>query len=203
MKRLIYLFLTLFIASCGGGGGDDGGGGNGGGGGPTPPTPPSAATLTAPANNKVCETGTSISDTQSNVDFSWSASANTSTYDLKITNLNTNQITNKNGLTSTNTTVALSKGAPYSWQITSKNSQTTQTASSNTWKFYLAGASGETSYAPFPADLKSPGSGTTASVNSDGKVKLVWEGSDPDTETSNLKYTIYICLLYTSDAADE
>ena len=79
MKKYIYLFLTMFIASCGGGGGDDSGGGNGGGGGggPTPPTPPSAATLTAPANNKVCETGTSISDTQSNVDFSWSASANT------------------------------------------------------------------------------------------------------------------------------
>ena len=187
MKRLIYLFIALFIASCGGGGGDDGGGTPP----PPPPPPPSAATLTAPANNKVCETGTSISDTQSNVDFSWSASANTSTYDLKITNLDTNQISTKNGLTSTNTTVALSKGAPYSWQITSKNSQTTQTAASNTWKFYLAGASGETSYAPFPADLKSPGSGTTASVDSEGKVKLVWEGSDPDTETSNLKYTVY------------
>jgi len=33
MKRLIYLFLTLFIASCGGGGGDEGGSGGGGGGG--------------------------------------------------------------------------------------------------------------------------------------------------------------------------
>lgn len=193
MKRLVYLFVTLFIASCGGGGGDDGGGsggGGGGGGGPTP-QPPSAATLTAPANNKVCETGTSISDTQSNVDFSWSASANTSTYDLKITNLNTNQITNKNGLTSTNTTVALSKAAPYSWQITSKNSQTTQTASSSTWKFYLAGASGETSYAPFPADLKSPSSGATVERDSDGKVKLTWEGSDPDT-SSGLKYTVFL-----------
>jgi len=194
MKRLIYLFVTLFIASCGGGGGDDGGGsgggGGGGGGGPTP-QPPGKATLTAPANNKVCETGTSISDTQSNVDFSWSASANTSTYDLKIINLESNQITTKNGLTSTNTTVALSKGAPYSWQITSKNSQTTQTAASNTWKFYLAGASGETSYAPFPADLKSPSSGATVERDSDGKVKLTWEGSDPDTE-SGLKYTVYL-----------
>ena len=177
MKKYVYLFLTMFIASCGGGGGAllckrfqemefrkfdsliNGGGGNGGGGGPTPPTPPSAATLTAPANNKVCETGTSISDTQSNVDFSWSASANTNTYDLKITNLNTNQITNKTGLTTTSTTVALAKGNPYSWQITSKSSQTTQTASSATWKFYLAGATGQTSYAPFPADLKTPASG--------------------------------------------
>ena len=187
MKKIVYLFVTLFIASCGGGG-DDGGGSPPP---PPPPSPPSAATLTAPANNKVCETGTSISDTQSNVDFSWSASANTSTYDLKITNLNTNQITNKNGLTSTNTTVALSKGAPYSWQITSKNSQTTQTASSSTWKFYLAGASGETSYAPFPADLKSPNSGATVERDSDGKVKLTWEGSDPDT-SSGLKYTVYL-----------
>ena len=193
MKRLIYLFLTLFIASCSGGGdgGDGGSGGGGGGGGGSAPQPPGKATLTAPANNKVCETGTSISDTQSNVDFSWSASANTSTYDLKIINLEANTVINKNGLTTTNTTVALNKGAPYSWQITSKNSQTTQTAASDTWKFYLAGASGETSYAPFPADLKSPGSGTTASVDSEGKVKLVWEGSDPDTETSNLKYTVY------------
>ena len=188
MKRLIYLIVTLFIVSCGGGGGDDGGGSPPP---PPPPSPPSAATLTAPANNKVCETGTSISDSQSNVDFSWSASANTSTYDLKITNLNTSQITSKTGLTSTNTTVALSKGAPYSWQITSKNSQTTQTASSSTWKFYLAGASGETSYAPFPADLKSPGSGATVERDSDGKVKLTWEGSDPDT-SSGLKYTVYL-----------
>jgi hypothetical protein len=89
MKRLIYLFLTLFIASCSGGGdgGDGGSGGGGGGGGGPTPQPPGKATLTAPSNNKVCETGTSISDTQSNVDFSWSASANTSTYDLKIINL--------------------------------------------------------------------------------------------------------------------
>jgi glyoxylase-like metal-dependent hydrolase (beta-lactamase superfamily II) len=42
MKRLIYLFLTLFIVSCSGGGdGGDGGsgGGDGGGGGPTPQPP--------------------------------------------------------------------------------------------------------------------------------------------------------------------
>ena len=158
---------------------------------PTPPTPPSAATLTAPANNKVCETGTSISDTQSNVDFSWSASANTNSYDLKITNLSTNQITNKTGLTTTSATVALAKGNPYSWQITSKSSQTTQTANSPTWKFYLAGATGQTSYAPFPADLKTPASGATVSRTSEGKVKLTWEGSDPDT-SSGLKYTVYI-----------
>ena len=190
MKRLIYLFLTLFIASCSGGGdgGDGGSGGGGGGGGGSTPQPPGKATLTAPANNKVCETGTSISDTQSNVDFSWSASANTSTYDLKIINLEANTVINKNGLTTTNTTVALNKGAPYSWQITSKNSQTTQTAASDTWKFYLAGASGETSYAPFPADLLTPKS--ESSVSS-GSIKFEWEGSDADSDDS-LTYDLYL-----------
>ena len=96
MKKTIYLFISLLIMSCSSGGdGDDGGGSP-----PPPPDPdpPSATNLTKPANNEVCETGTSISDTQSNVEFTWSASANTDTYDLKITNLNNNQVTNKNGL---------------------------------------------------------------------------------------------------------
>ena len=187
MKKTIYLFISLLIISCSSGGdGDDGGGSPP----PPEPDPPSATNLTKPANNEVCETGTSISDTQSNVEFTWSASANTDTYDLKITNLNNNQVTNKNGLTSTNTTVALDKGNPYSWQIISKNNETTQTASSTTWKFYLSGT-GETSYAPFPADLKTPESGSTVARTSEGKVKLSWTGSDPDTSTG-LKYTVYI-----------
>ena len=59
----------------------------GGGGGGTNPTPPGKATLVAPANNKTCETGTSVSDTQSTVAFSWNASASTNTYDVRITNL--------------------------------------------------------------------------------------------------------------------
>ena len=101
MKKLIYLFIILFISSCGG----DGGGSGDGGGDPPPPQPPGAVTLTAPANGKVCETGTSTSDTKSNVDFSWQASSNTSTYDLQVTNLNSSAVVNKTGLTTINTTV--------------------------------------------------------------------------------------------------
>ena len=71
MKKLSYLFVLLLIFACGG---DDGGGGDGGGD-PPPPSPPGSVTLTSPANGKVCETGTSTSDTKSNVDFSWAASA--------------------------------------------------------------------------------------------------------------------------------
>ena len=76
LKYYSLIFTSLLIFSCGGGGGDE----TGGGGGPVdppPPTPPAKSSLSAPANNKTCETGTSVSDTQSSVAFSWNASANT------------------------------------------------------------------------------------------------------------------------------
>ena len=187
MKKIAFVFSLLLI-SCSGGGGD----GDSGGGGvdPPPPSPPGAVTLTAPTNGKVCETGTSISDTKSNVDFSWSASSNTSTYDLQVTNLNTSIAINKTGLTSTNTTVELDKGQPYTWKVVSKNTSTTQTGTSPSWKFYLAGL-GIKNYAPFPAELKTPVSGSTISRSSDGKVSFTWEGSDPD-QGDQLKYTLYV-----------
>lgn len=186
MKKLIYLFLVIIIVSCSGGDGD----GDGGGVDPPPPQPPGSVTLTAPANGKVCETGTSISDSKSNVDFSWEASSNTSTYDLQITNLNTSSVVNKTGLTTINTTVDLEKGQPYSWKVTSRNTSTTQTGTSSSWKFYLAGE-GIKNYAPFPADLKTPNSGSTVSRSSDGKITFTWEGADPD-QGDELKYTLYV-----------
>ena len=176
----------MFMISCGGSDGDD----NNGGGDPPPPSPPGNVTLTAPANGKVCETGTSTSATKSNVDFSWQASTNTSMYDLQVTNLNTTAVVNKTGLTTISTTVELDKGQPYIWKVTSKNTSSTQTGVSSSWKFYLAGE-GIKNYAPFPADLKSPSSGMTISRSSDGKVTFTWEGSDPDQD-DELKYTLYV-----------
>ncbi|MDC1274063.1 hypothetical protein N8Z25_01930 [Flavobacteriaceae bacterium] len=185
LKYFSFLF-TLTLISCGGGGGDDTGGG--GGGGPVdPPTPPGKATLVAPANNKTCETGTSVSDTQSTVAFSWNASASTNTYDVRITNLDTSTATNKNGVSATSTTATLDKGVPYSWKVTSKNTQTTTTTGSDTWKFYLAG-DGVVNYAPFPAELKTPASGSTVTL-SDGKATFTWEGTDPDSGDT-LSYTL-------------
>ena len=186
MKKLTYLFFVLILVSCGGS--DDGGGD--GGVDPSPAQPPGAVTLTAPTNGKVCETGTSTSDSKSNVGFSWQASSNTSTYDLQVTNLNTSAVINKTGLTSTNSTVELDKGQPYIWKVISKNTSTTQTGTSTSWKFYLAGQ-GIKNYAPFPAELKTPLSGSTVSRSSDGKVTFSWEGSDPD-EGDELKYTLYV-----------
>jgi hypothetical protein len=186
LKHFSFLFALILI-SCGGGGGDDTGGGGGGGPVDPPPTPPGKSTLVAPANNKTCETGTSVSDTQSTVAFSWNASASTNTYDVRITNLNTSTATNKNGVSSTSTTATLDKGVPYSWKVTSKNTSSTTTTGSDTWKFYLAG-DGVVNYAPFPADLKTPASGSTVTL-SDGKATFTWEGTDPDSGDT-LSYTL-------------
>ena len=139
MKKVFFkyfAFASLFIISCGGGG--DGGSDDV----ITPPVqtidPPSMATLTSPTNNKVCEEGTSVSDSQSSVNFQWTAGNNTDSYDLRITNLNSNQVINQTNITSTNKAVTLNKGTPYSWKVTSKRNGTTVSAESSTWKFYLS-----------------------------------------------------------------
>ena len=93
-------------------------------------------------------------------------------------------------MTTTNATVELDKGQPYSWKVISKNTSTTQTGISSSWKFYLAGQ-GIKNYAPFPADLKAPTSGSTISRSSEGKITFTWEGSDPD-QGDELKYTLFV-----------
>jgi hypothetical protein len=108
---------------------------------------------------------------------------------MKVTNLNTNVVTNKTGLTTTSTKVTLEKGVPYSWNITSKSTKSSVATASDTWKFYLAGT-GVSNYAPFPADLKTPTSGSTV-TRTDGKVTFTWDGSDPDSGDT-LTYTLYV-----------
>ena len=187
LKYFSFLFTLTLIIGCGGGGGEEGGGDTGGG--DVTVNPPAKATLSAPANNKTCETGTSVSSTQSDVDFTWGVSADTDSYDLKITDLNSSVATNKTGLTTTSTKVTLDKGVPYSWVVTSKSTKSSVTTPSDTWKFYLAGT-GVANYAPFPADLKAPTSGSTVK-RTDGKVTFTWEGSDPDSGDT-LTYTLYV-----------
>ena len=71
LKYFSFLFtLTLLISCGGGGGGEEPGCGGCGGGGPVV-NPPGKATLTAPANSETCESGTSVSATQSEVTFTW------------------------------------------------------------------------------------------------------------------------------------
>jgi len=174
---LIALALSCSKDSPGGGGGST----------PTPPPPtptieaPGKSILSSPENNKACEEVNSSGQ----VTFSWNASTETDSYDLKIINLNNQQQINQNNITTTSKAVTLTKGIPYSWNITSKN-KGDKTTTSDTWQFYLAG-DGTTNYAPFPAVVTSPSPGSQVTPT-EGKVTLVWSGSDADQDS--LSYTI-------------
>jgi len=187
MKRyqttLMILGVTLLTA-CG----SDSGGST-----PTPtptPTPiaaPGKASLTLPENNKPCETG-EVSGSTASVIFTWSTGEDTETFDLAITNSDTNQVTNRTNLTATTATVPLTRGHRYAWKITSKN-KGTQTTASDTYKFYLAG-DGEENAAPFSAEAIAPQPGSSVTQSENNTVTLEWEAADPDNDT--LTYTLLI-----------
>ena len=181
MKRyqtaLMILGVTLLTACS-----SDSGGGT-----PTPtptPTPiaaPGKASLTLPENNKPCETAASVI-------FTWSQGSDTETFDLSITNSDTNQVTNRAGLTTTTATVPLTRGHRYAWKITSKN-KGTETTTSDTYKFYLAG-DGKENAAPFSAEAVYPQPGSSVTPSENNTVTLEWEAADPDSDT--LTYTLHI-----------
>ncbi len=190
MKRyqttLILTLLTLLITACS----TDSGGGTtppGPDPGPEPIAAPGKASLTLPENNKPCETG-EVSGATASVIFSWSQSSDTETFDLSITNSDTNQITNRTNLTTTTATVTLTRGHRYAWKITSKN-KGTETTASDTYKFYLAG-DGEENAAPFSAEAVYPQPGSSVTQSENNTVTLEWEAADPDSDT--LTYTLHI-----------
>ena len=173
LLSILVLSLSLGCSKDSGGGGTIPPDGSGGGGTPTPTeATPGKAGLEAPANNKACEEVNGSGQVQ----FSWASAADSKSYDLKITNLNTQAVTNQTNIAATSKAVTLEKGIPYSWQVTSKN--VTKTTLSDTWKFYLAG-DGIVNYAPFPAAIDLPTSGSTVTPTN-GKVALSWTGSDAD-----------------------
>ena len=189
MKRyqtaLMILGVTLLTA-CG----SDSGGGTtppGPDPGPEPIAAPGKASLTLPENNKPCETG-EVSGATASVIFTWSTGTDTETFDLSITNSDTNQVTNRAGLTTTTATVPLTRGHRYAWKITSKN-KGTETTASDTYKFYLAG-DGEENAAPFSAEAIAPQPGSSVTPSENNTVTLEWEAADPDNDT--LTYTLHI-----------
>ena len=157
--------LGLILISCGGN--DD------------PPPTPGAVQLVFPEENSECTTGVSVNEELSQVTFEWQPSENTESYTLRAINLNTN-IPQTITTASTSASLSIDRGAPYSWSITSMNSQSNQTASSETWLFYNAGS--QTTYAPFPAQLVSPNSGSTISPNASNQVVLNWLGADVEND---------------------
>ncbi|HVS90949.1 MAG TPA: hypothetical protein VHE59_02880 [Mucilaginibacter sp.] len=150
------------------------------------PTPaPSKATLTAPAQNSVCITGSVISATQSSVTLIWNASNNTSSYDVVVKNLLTSATSTQN-TTQTQLTLTLQRSTPYSWYVVSKSNQLSAAAQSDTWKFYNAGP-GVVTYAPFPAEITAPIFGQ---VLTSSTVNLTWTGSSVNSGTI-VNYDVY------------
>lgn len=169
MKRLL-LIISVVLISCGG---DDG-----------PPPSPEGALLVFPLQNSECTTGVSVNETLSQVTFEWMAANNTDFYTLNVVNLETNTPqTITTG--STSAILSIEKGAPFSWSILSSNSNSDETATSENWLFYNAGAL--TTYPPFPAQIIRPKSGASVQKSADNQVALQWLGSDVEDDISTFE----------------
>ena len=179
IKFSLIVFTSCALLSCGGSDGDNSGGGG------EEIFDPTKASLIFPDNNEECTAGVVVSNTQAKVNFDWNKADHTNSYDLFIKNLNTNT-TEEFSTSSDNLEVTIQRGTPYSWYVVSKSNETTTTATSETWKFYLAGE-GVENYAPFPAELKTPTNG--ASIAS-AAVTIEWAGGDVDNDIK--EFDVYL-----------
>ena len=150
------------------------------------PSPPEAASLVFPGQNSECTTGIDITETTSEVEFRWQESDNTETYELRATQLFTN-VTKTATTSATSASLIIDKGAPYSWQVISRNSQTETSSPSSQWRFYNAGT--QTTYAPFPAEIESPNSGESIAIDNNGQITLSWSGADVENDIT--AYDVY------------
>lgn len=154
----------------------------------TPPAPsgdsPTQAALVFPAENAACTTG-NVSGTKSTITLLWNKADKADSYDIGIKDLLTGSVSTYSS-TKASLEVSLPVNTPFSWYVTSKLANSTKTAQSSTWKFYLSGP-GVTSYAPFPAEIVSPAMGQALPATI--RVTLDWNGADADNNISN--YDVY------------
>lgn len=152
-------------------------------------TVPENVVLISPLKNTSCELGVKYQKNTSRLLFQWERAKNAQVYDLVVTNLQTGA----NYITYTDIfdnfkEIVLDNDIPYSWKVIARNINSPKVGESEVWKFYFVGEP-RTNYLPFPANIISPNSSEKVTAK-DGKIKLSWQGSDPDFDT--LTYTIYI-----------
>jgi len=139
-------------------------------------------------DSETCLDGTSLNDTQSNVDFSWSTATDAVSYEVVVTNLLT-QSSQTFTAVSNQTTLALTKAEPYSWRVRSIGEEGSTPSESDQWKFYLAGDA-VVNYAPFPSELISPRSGANITPNINNLITLSWNASDVDGDLA--QFEVYL-----------
>ncbi len=148
------------------------------------PKPPEQAQLLFPDKNSECTTGVDQDATTSRVTFRWQRSDNTDSYELRVTNINTNTVQT---ISTPNTTSSLPllKGQPYSWLVRSRNNQVDNTISSETWSFYNSGS--RTTFAPFPAEILTPNMSEKVFKDINNEVTLSWSASDLDNDIESIE----------------
>lgn len=148
------------------------------------PKPPEQVQLLFPERNSECTTGVDQDATTSRVTFRWQKADNTDSYELRVTNLNTNTVQT---ISTSNTTSSLPllKGQPYSWLVRSRNDRVENTVSSETWSFYNAGS--RTTFAPFPAEILAPNMSERVFMDINNEVTLSWSASDLDNDIENIE----------------
>ena len=171
MKNYFYLMILTLSISCS----KD----------PAEVSNPTSFELIAPANNETCLEGSIINDNQKEIVFQWGGSTNATSYSLDIINLTTNvgQTLQSNG---TSLSVKLTSAEPYSWKVIASGEAGAKSATSDQWKFFLAGDE-VVNYAPFPPELISPRPSATIDVNSLNEIVLNWTCSDVDNDIVTFK----------------
>lgn len=179
MKKYIALLLlfSFILMACGGG--DD------------PSGPPEAPQLSFPENNSECFEGTINASNPdiSDIQFRWEPANNANSYSISIRNLLTGGSVISESTTAASAVIGLERGVPFSWEVTAIGATASETAKSETWKFFNAG-DGIVAHAPFPADLLYPASGTSLNLNGGNSIEVRWSGSDVDNDISG--YEVFL-----------
>ena len=148
------------------------------------PDPP---LLVGPQNNNSCTTATVISNSQSQVDFSWQSALNADEYELVIRDTESDFETTQTTFR-LYSSIVLERAKQYSWWVISKSTVYETSSESSIWTFYLEGSQ-QASHFPFSADLVSPQANQQISLN-DGKFVLSWEATDLDNGI--MEYDLYL-----------
>lgn len=151
------------------------------------PKPPGQVQLIFPEQNSECTTGQSLGATTSRVTFRWEEANNVQTYELRVTNINTGT-TQTISTAATSANLPIAKGVPFSWQVRSRNNQVLESISSAVWNFYNSGSN--TSFAPFPADIRSPIMSQRIFRDINNEITLAWSASDLDNDIE--EFEIYL-----------